>query len=62
MCQKNHICIVYMFRYNHYTYLSACLNSKRFINALELVCNILQLLQTICICLQRLTSCTRSGC
>ena len=27
-CQQNHICIVYLFRYYHYTNFSACLNSK----------------------------------
>ena len=49
-----------MLRYYHYTNFSTCLNSKRFINALKLIRNIFQLFQTICISLQRLSSCTRS--
>ena len=62
MCHDGHIIVGYLIRDNHDTYFSSGLNSEGLLYALIGVRDILELLQTVRVGLEGLTTCTRTGC
>ena len=60
--KDDHIVVADLLRLDHDTDLTACLNSKGFLNSVEAVGNFLKLLETFDVVFKIFASCTGSCC